>query len=28
MASKMRKYCESQNCTLNVYAVNAGKLVG
>lgn len=27
MASKMRKYCESQNCTLNVYAVNAGKLV-
>ncbi|WP_253381087.1 PTS transporter subunit EIIC [unidentified bacterial endosymbiont] len=27
MATKMRKYCESQNCTLTVFAVNAGKLV-
>ncbi|WP_368919362.1 PTS transporter subunit EIIC [Citrobacter sp. RHB21-C01] len=26
MASKMRKYTESQSCTLTVYAVNAGKL--
>ncbi|POT57166.1 PTS cellobiose transporter subunit IIC [Citrobacter amalonaticus] len=27
MAAKMRKYTGSQNCTLNIYAVNAGKLV-
>lgn len=26
MASKMRKYTESQNCTLTIYAVNAGRL--
>lgn len=26
VASKMRKYAESQGCTLNVYAINLGKL--